>query len=260
MKTKRIDAIRRQLGISLTAISKYNNEHRAVIEHIGDIFDLKGENRKKVLTLLYMFSSGEEDDVIQKYREQTGLNNAEHNPANLLEQYKVMLLTALIYNRAFYAMTENYRGFISAGLPVGKVEGEILETNIGDSPVKIYEIKHGLIGVDYVYHKRAAASKEKGFNKFGELPLTYNGITGKLVFMGRDKKEVYLEFVFDKFQNVIPFELQVRLTIKNKEYPPFIIYADEKHRRKNRDKGETVIFSDTQVGLYYSDDDKIDGG
>ena len=259
MKTKRIDAIRRQLGISLTAISKYNNEQRAVIERIGDIFDLKGENREKVLTLLYMFSSEEEDDVIQKYREQTGLNNTEHNPANLLEQYKVMLLTALIYNRAFYAMTENYRGFISAGLPVGKVEEEVLKTNTDNSPAKIYDIKPGLIGVDYVYHKIAAAPEKKGFNQFDELPLTYKGITGKLVFMGRDKKEVYLEFVFDKFQNIIPFELQVRFTIKNKEYP-FIIYADEKHRRKDRDKGETVIFSDTQVVVYYSDDDKIEGG
>jgi len=122
MKHAHIDAIRRQLGVSLAAVHKFNSEHKDEIEHISDIFNLKGNNKEKVLALLYMFSTDEEDDVIQKYRDQTGLDNAKYNKLSIIEQYKNLLLTALIYNQVFYVAAVNYREFISAGLAVKEVE------------------------------------------------------------------------------------------------------------------------------------------
>jgi len=77
MRNKQIDSIRRKLGISLATVQNYNREHKSEIEHIGDIFNLKGENKKKVMALLYMFSCGEEDDAVKKYGKQTGLNKSE---------------------------------------------------------------------------------------------------------------------------------------------------------------------------------------
>jgi len=122
MKNKHIDTIRRQLGISLASIQKYNREHRNEIEHIKDIFTLKGDYKEKYLALLYMFSGGEEDSIVEKYRDQMGMNKAEHDPSRLLEQYKVLLITALIYNKDFYAMVINSRGFAGAGLSAGETE------------------------------------------------------------------------------------------------------------------------------------------
>jgi hypothetical protein len=80
--TEHIETIREQLGVPLEAISRYNSEHRNEIEHIGGIFDLKGKNKEKVLALLYMLSDGEEDNAIQRYREETGLNDEKYNSAN----------------------------------------------------------------------------------------------------------------------------------------------------------------------------------
>ena len=122
MKNKHIDTIRRQLGISLASIQKYNREHGNEIEHIKDIFTLKGDYREKYLALLYMFSGGEEDSIAEKYREQMGMNKADHEPSQLLERYKVLLITALIYNQDFYAMVINSRGFAGAGLSAGEAE------------------------------------------------------------------------------------------------------------------------------------------
>ena len=130
MKDKHIHTIRRQLGVSLATLCAYNREHKEEIKHIRDIFYLDGENKKKVLALFYIFSSGEEDDVIKKYREQLGLNSADHDPAILIEQYKVLLLTALIFNRDFYTMGVNSRGFISAGLAIGEIKRDSFVTPI----------------------------------------------------------------------------------------------------------------------------------
>ncbi len=129
MKDEHIFAIRKQLGISLAALYKYSIEYKNEIDHIDEIFYLKGNNKEKVLALLYMFSSGEEDEVVQKYREQTRLTKIEYNSVKVLENYKLLLLTALVYNEAFYAMAVNCRGFISAGLPIEKIEEDIITPN-----------------------------------------------------------------------------------------------------------------------------------
>jgi tetratricopeptide (TPR) repeat protein len=139
MKTRHIETIREQFGVALTTIFHYNNDHRDAIEHIKDIFYLKGNSKEKVLALLYMLSLGEEDDAIQKYRGQTGLNNTEYNSKSLLDQYKVLLLTALVYSPTFYAMAKNFRGFVSAGLAVGE---EVKEDSLDPAPTSTGKITH----------------------------------------------------------------------------------------------------------------------
>ena len=132
-KNTHIDAIRRQLGIALGTISRYNSEHRDEIKHIGDIFCLKNSSKEKVLVLLFMLSFFEKDNAVQKYCEQTNLNNAEYDPATLLDQYKILLLTALVYENTFYAMAINYRESINAGLAVGEIEENSTNSSIANS-------------------------------------------------------------------------------------------------------------------------------
>jgi len=135
MKNEHINAICRQLGVSLATISRYNSEHEDEIKHMGDIFYLRGDSKEKVLALLYMLSLGEDDDAVKRYRKETGLNSTEHDSANLLDQYKVPLLTAMVYNRAFYAMALNYQGFVNAGLAIGEVKEDSNE-NITPFPIR----------------------------------------------------------------------------------------------------------------------------
>jgi len=261
MKTRHIEIIREQLGVALTTIYHYNNDHKGEIEHIRDIFYLKGASKEKVLALLYMLSSGKEDDAIQKYREQTGLNNIEYNPTSLLDQYKVLLITAMVYNRAFYAMAVNYRGFVSAGLAVGKVEEEAVGTvpmkNTGWVYLTIVKLeskkeKYRYISYEPVYRKAAAGV---GFTKVFEKPFDHKGISGTLRFWGNEEHEVYVDFVFDEFQELIPYKLELCFTTTrdHKQHPPIIIPADENRITKDQERGVTIITSKYIGDVDYSD-------
>jgi len=135
-----IDAIRRQFGVTLETAFRYNRENPETIQSISNMFFLQGNDKEKVLALLYLFSPGGEDAVIQNYRDQTGLNGASCKPENgLIDTYKVMLVTALIYNPAFYAMALNFRDSVNAGFLVKEVDKDALS---GRVKVKVYIFKN----------------------------------------------------------------------------------------------------------------------
>jgi len=254
VKNKYIDAIRRKLGIPLAAVQNYNREHKSEIEHIGDIFNLKGENKEKVAALLYMFSSGEKDDAVQKYIEQTGLNTAECNPADLLERYKVLLITALIYNRDFYAMAMNSRGFIGAGLGAGAVKEEKI-IPFKNNEYEVAEASGCYVFTFFMPIHRQAAAGEGNFTEFFRRSFNHKGIGGTLCFWGNDQQEVYIEFVFDEFMSIIPFELELDFTTTHdrKKHASIAIPADTKHIIKDREKNITILKSDIISGVDYSE-------
>jgi hypothetical protein len=255
VKNKHIDTIRRNLGIPLASIQKYNREHKSEIEHIKDIFTLKGDYKEKYLALLYMFCSDTED-IVKRYREQKGLNKAEYEPSVLLEQYKVLLITALIYNRDFYAMVINDIGFAGAGIGIGNEEEkpEKIEAVRNDE----YEVK--TVSNYYVFtfflpiHRQAAAG-EGNFTEFYKRPFSHKGICGTLHFWGNDQQEVYIEFVFDEFMSIIPFELELCFTTSHdhKKHASIAIPAGENRIIKDREKNITILKSDIISGVDYSE-------
>jgi tetratricopeptide (TPR) repeat protein len=122
-RDEHIDAIRRRFGISLAAASGYKRQHTDEVMNSGEIFNLEGSGREKTLALLYMFSDEEKDPVIQKFRDETGMDDAQYNTATpLVSRYGTMLAAALIYNPSFYAMALNYQGAVNAGFSVVRVE------------------------------------------------------------------------------------------------------------------------------------------
>jgi len=126
-----IDSIRKNLGITLVAVSNYNSANRDEIENIETIFSLQGTNKEKVLALLYLLASGENNDVIQSYRNQTGLQETLYDSSSSsITKYNLMLVTAFIYVPTFYTTAINYYGAISIGLPVGVGEDKSIEKNI----------------------------------------------------------------------------------------------------------------------------------
>ena len=124
METNRnihIDAIRRRFGITLAAVSRYNSLNRDEVKNSDGIFRLNGADAEKMLALLYMVSSDEQEDVIRKFREETGLNDTQYNAAPLIEKYGTMLAAALIYHPYFYAMAMNYRGAVNSGFTTAEL-------------------------------------------------------------------------------------------------------------------------------------------
>jgi hypothetical protein len=264
MKIEHIETIRERLGVAFVTIARYNRDHRDDIKDIRKIFYLKGDSKEKVLALLYMLSSGEEDEAVQKYREQTGFNTVEYDRENLFEkynEYKVLLLTALIYNEAFYAMAMNFRGFVIAGLPVKEVEEDSLDlelvideepVNGGKLPITII-IDHAVIHCSSPKEERnAAAPVHEEFREFFNEHIVYNDIGGTLYFMGNQQKQVYLEFVFDKYQDSIPFEFEYCFTTTRDHKEHSIVIPTDKEPFKDEEEGFTAIRSDLKSEIDYS--------
>jgi hypothetical protein len=170
-----------------------------------------------------------------------------------------MLLTALIYNRAFYAMTENYRGFISAGLPVGKVEGEISETSdVEENAQMEYRMirETPTLVVFYfilpVKERNTAANDSEKFKEIFHNSIAYNDIRGTLYFMGNKYKQVYLEFIFDKYKDKIPFGLELCFTTTQDHKEHTIVITADKDPMGDRETDITVVRSDVINGINYS--------
>jgi hypothetical protein len=112
----------KKFGIMLSDIYIFNKEHAHEIEGIQGIFDLKNDNKEKVLALLYLLSLGEEDFVIQTFCKQTGFLYNEHSIANIIDQHKILLVSALAYHKTFYNSAIQYQGLVSAGFAIKEVE------------------------------------------------------------------------------------------------------------------------------------------
>ncbi|MCL2721644.1 MAG: hypothetical protein FWD47_09945 [Treponema sp.] len=125
MKTKHIETIRKQLKVALSTISLYNSSHKEEINHINDIFNKITLREEEKLAMKFMLSSDKKDQKISKFYEKIDLKD----PKILLEQYKVLLLTAMIYNPYFYSMAVNYRGFIDTNLIIREVEKKKFRKN-----------------------------------------------------------------------------------------------------------------------------------
>jgi len=228
MRNEHIETIRRQSGIALATIYNYNNEHKGDIERIGNIFYLNGKDSKeKVLALLDMLSLGEEDDAVKKYRAETGLKDAEYDSANLLNKYAELLLTAMIYNPAFYAMAVNFRGFVNAGYAIGEVEEDSLDLGLVEEEEEFAEAAIIFVfkinGVIPLPALGAAAGHElKRFGEiyhFDDINVDEGLYCGDLTFWG-DEKDQVLQLMFKikdektgKPVDDIPFYLNVEFTL-----------------------------------------------
>jgi len=125
MKYNQIAVIRNKFEVSYKDIAQYNNNHKSEIEQIDKIFNLKDtSDKEKTLALLYILSLGEDDAAISEYRRESGFARDEYNASDLLERYKDLLIASLIFNEGFYAMAENYRGIVGAGLGIGVINKE----------------------------------------------------------------------------------------------------------------------------------------
>jgi hypothetical protein len=257
MKTKHINSICKKFNIPFTTLIKYSREHKEDIDTINMVFDLKGNDNEKILALLYMLSLGEEDDSFKKFCEQTGFNGRETELSAILEKNKILLAAALIYNDTFYFKAVNYKGFVGAGLAVGETEKHsFIPVVIKNDKYEVRKISNDSYRYKFsgAIHRQAAAGTGN-FTEFHNCSFTHDGINGTLHFMGNNNNEAYFEFVFEKFQNIIPFELQLFITTTKdrKEHPPISIPANEDFIVKDREKGITILRSDIISGVDYSE-------
>jgi len=131
--------ISRKFKITLADTSIYNTQNKNQIKKITKILSLKRSNTKAILALFYLLAMEENDAVVQKFRNHTGLTDSLYDiDSEQIKQYYCMLISALTFNSRFYPMAVNCYGAIRAGLNIGKIEEDELTSEVLNDTSEIY--------------------------------------------------------------------------------------------------------------------------
>jgi hypothetical protein len=225
---------------------------------VMDIFDLKNtRDQELALGLIGTLAQEQEHEVMETFRRVYGCpikieNFLENFPRSDLE----LLLSVCRYKPSFYSLALGICKDIKSMLEV--------KTDISDTENKNTKMEYKIVEVTPKYTKfiildripaKASAAGSDDI-PFKEIPIPYEGFSGKLRFMKEPPQKTYYEFEFDEYQYIIPFELEIYFTTicgKKKKHK-IKIYADKGHTEKMKEENKTKIKSDT----YYNVD--LSGG
>jgi len=253
MKTDHIETIRKQFGVSLSTISQFKNCHKEEIDNINDIFYQKDSNEKK-LAMLYLLSSDKKDETVSIFSEKTNLKH----PETSFEKYKVLLITAMIYNPSFYTMALNYKGFVNAGLSIGEAEKNIQKQTRHENKIN----KNTINKPRFVYRpsKKNALIQYKSADGTGYTPEQFNvhnieeiqeNYSGKVTFLGNRKSQT-LEIRFQFFDKetgkpveTLPYKnIEIKLLLGTEKAEKNIILNQIINSSTIRSEAEEINFTD----------------
>lgn len=125
----------------------------------------------------------------------------------LFERYQIILKT-----------DEEIRKKFSLDNPAAHIREDEDSDEINEE-YKLIKTNAGIIifWLKIVQPRISAAHKE--YIEILKKPITFEKIKGNLYFWGNAKKQVYLEFIFDEYQDTVPFsiEMHFKTTKQNKE-------------------------------------------
>jgi hypothetical protein len=112
MKNQFINAIMKDNGVTLKAVHDCIEGHKDDIDKMDQIFDSdEGECVNKRMVLLYLISRSYSKENMDLYRTAKNIKS-EFGGSTDIEEYKVLIITALVFNTMFYTLACNWCGLI----------------------------------------------------------------------------------------------------------------------------------------------------
>lgn len=204
-------------------------QHGDEIKGMMSIFEHKtNKDRQLSLTLFNLLTPEQGEEVITYYSKEYNLSV---KPDVSRDDVK-LLLTACLKNKAFF----------SYALRVcERIKSRLSENCLA-------EFHH----YDPIRMRHAAAPADDNFNEFfHDDSIVHNNINGTLFFKGNRKNQVYLEFVFAKYQSTIPFKLELSFVTTNDKKKHTIDIPADKYVISDEEEDCTAIRSET-VDIDYS--------
>ena len=240
-----INSIMKENKVSLKSVYECLKGNTNDIYEMGSIFNSHDEvSVKKRMVLLHLVSRNQAEENLKFYRDE--INYKQELIESDIAKYKTILIAALLEDTIFFAKACNWCGIIR----------QEIENASRIKPFKLIDRREaGYVTLVFpqAVHKYAASGTGENFSEFFKNTFAYEGIGGTLRFMGNGQSQVYLEFIFDEFQNIIPFEIELCfITRQNNREHKIPVPADEEHRTKDREMGITIIRSDIISDVDYS--------
>jgi len=231
MRIRFLNIIMKEHRVSLKSVSDCTMENKDAIDKMDDIFDSDDETAvRKRKALLHIISRDRARKNLDYYCETEKIG--KDSVAADVDEYKVLIITALMFNTLFYVSACNWCGLIQR--EVNRIPKNLEKGTI----IRFPEPKHD-----------ALAARLPEFSTFHEIPLVYDDTHGMLYFKGNDQQEVILEFEFkDELPQTAPFGLEVCFTTKHDRKGHTIPIPAGSHI-----EGINSIKSETRNDVYYSD-------
>lgn len=115
-----------QDNLSLIDLAEYYSNNKALIDSFRDVFEEKYEDDRYVISTIPLVLNPESAEIIQKRY------NLETNKSAQLEQYKLPILTALLYNNSFFVHACNWCSYALYQAEKGSNSENILEVTWED--------------------------------------------------------------------------------------------------------------------------------
>ena len=243
-----LNSIMKENKVSIKSISDCMQENKNTIDNMGKIFDSDdSQSVRKRFVLLKLISRSNAQRNLYYYQKEYNIDTEIETD---VETYKTLIIAALMDNIEFYVSACNWCGLIQREV----IRQQEKTKSCADVEPYIKEVA-GWIFFTFPLpiHKYGADGEDAGFSQFLEIKnLKYKDpneikkdISGTLLIMTNNQNEAKFEFSFDRFQLIIPYEIEVRFTTKHDPKKHVInIPADSKHCEKNREKGITKIKTD----------------
>ena len=233
-----INSIMEENDISLKSVCECMENNKTEINNMNTIFNSEDEiSVQRRMVLLSLISRNQARENLDFYKEVKNINK-ELNDSDI-DQYKVLMITALMSNTLFYVSACNWCGLIRREINKQQKMSEKAQQQKKRPPV-IYRFP------EPKYDALAAATT--GFTVFHQTPLNYEDINGTLYFKGNDQNEVFLEFEHEQHHETIPFDLEICFTTRHDlNEHKIVIPAD------SRVKGTNIYNSHIESDVYYSE-------
>jgi len=235
-----LNSIMNENRVSLKAVYECMSENGDTIDNMDSIFDSEDEvSMRKCMVLLHIISRDQAQENLSYFFgvEKAGTDSI----GSYIDQYKVLMITALMFNTLFYVSACNWCGLIQREVKILKKQGR-------GTPFSAHDTWTKIIRFPEPRHDAVAAAR-LGFSSFHEIPLSCDDTQGRLYFKGNDQQEVILEFRFEKIPpEAVPFELEVCFTTKHDQKEHTVVISADSYI-----EGTNIIKSGIISDIYYSD-------
>ena len=210
-----LDTLLLRHHVTLTAVYDCAVAQLDNLNNMEHIFDLENEKDAKLLVTIpvLLFTNKEAKSIIDYFKNEERENKLLQSAKPDLEKYKVLLLSAFVYNPSFFSMAWNWCAYIQE--KVRKQQGKPNLRIVKSQTEKTRAVTGGTNTVDFPVSlrmdRRAAASA--GNNSFGKI--THLKDIGELKQLVKEEDEhCYFQFSL-KITNerlLRPFTLEIDFT------------------------------------------------
>jgi hypothetical protein len=228
-----------KFGVTLRAVYDCSVKEEETIRNIKRIFSLETTtDKQRCLALLYMLTSGKDDEVIDYFREENSISGDIVINEKIARKNAPLLTTALMNNGVFFAMSVNLCGILKYKAALRKIIPFPTGRRLGFNPV---------LFVDYL------AASGGGFREFNRSHLEEP--KGILKLLGKEQdglSKFMFEFEFDEYQET-PCFLDVHFITQTDSVEHTLSLSKEKF-----DKHKSIIMSKSETGIKYAGGIAID--